>query len=1587
MGVESGAQTLHHLKHLTRADIAEIARGLYEERRTDEGFNMAQPTIDGDSNNVCYVVAMKSCSKSEKVAAFYNDWAQCGLAVIPVTDGDVRPTCKQASNLRIADREKERIQSFIIMAEANKKKREISSAYGSFTASELVQMNKDIKDMEKKSRTKLSRSENIMPADFAEALEDVIVNDICARTKNGSGGYIGSVLKASFQADAAIVQRFLSKESLMAFTNDSDIPIVAGDDFIAVKEYKMDGKMTLVSTCKTTLERVVNYLPDGSNAKLEEAVCPLFENVSSRKLRALIMVALGCDVYKPGVVGFGPKTLLSYMDKLRSEMKEQDRGDEEKFFGILLKLVGKKSKLGVEVIETFVEGIIYEPTNCTSCEAIGDDELIITEADYTYFDGAPPSTLPEYLCDMAHADTTVTAGTHVLQCKGAGQRCHLFLAKTGWSRCHSCNATVCSLCCGSLNDKSYCLLCFATESLVPSRDGGFMERIASMRKALADDFNHDGTNDLSVADVEEAYEIALSSVQNHKDLGQIVKYPLYRTSELKHPTKWKQIYQLQFCKGGTFVTEPSLRQHVPALLHLFASFVKYERKKYTEWVKDPAVYDALPSMIIKFAQNSRIDSGYRLLERCVRHGHDPRMKSLFDNSADIIQLEDGTLGMAINAKVPASMKKDIYDSAIALTADDILAVECSCKSGSKDDEKGKDDRDVVCVHNNPIAYKVTELLLEDLAEHILVELASCISSLMEMETWIPETERYVKGSVILLMEAAGEQIDDESKKMMSLTALLDRFLTGTEKNKAWGRRKAQSRPSEQGPIEKLSYDSPAKKAKMLQESNKKMRTQNQDRSDDADDDDVDLPSPPNITSTSSANYLQSVLLMDCAGIDASTFSPVGFKLLTLRSKTEMHSMGTSDLLALRAKLGSDWKDLDTAAKERSFRTSGSHLDNLSKAHSGSKRTADTDHTPLTNNPSTPAPMNTPPPKSKKQRRLGQGLPITQDWTNSPKPRKAKPPKPKPRNAKPPKAKPPKPKSPKPANHWSKIHSRCSRLGCNVTNVSHPNTHFHRIKAFPKELSKNASKKRFIEREGKIVLRQEILDRCHFKRGVKGGAYRICEEHEFEWAVRPRTFKWKGKNMTQLFNLYVPKGDGCNSHACMETKKVSCGMPIDRMIRKNLEELNKQIGNKAKPSVTTELPTNLHSDSPDAGQSSDEHSKVAAATADAAESRKLVQQMVELSSQEPTPLKINASVAQEAGLLCDERESPPVQTPNKTFFNSEVRITPRSNEKTTRIFVKSQPPILHPQLDGSNDAKVKRTTGFPNEAMMIAFIISVCGGDAKLVMERRTSLTWYEEWYFFFEFEWGRTLTRWQDAKAKYGPEPKYLRSIYRHKIALLRRAHLLWPKFASYEEDRQLRKPKWESKYGEKNGVKTRPVMWDMTGIKAYQFGAADLQRDTYSKYYAGNCMKGGIFCQLCSWMGVHDLWGGNVSDTDYHNNSGYLEEQEEYQKKDMVDDKVVPFTVILDKGYRARAANLRRGGQLTLQPVYAKSDQRFKGSETMLSASVASDRGGNERAVNVSKRGGVIKRGFKPSMDAKMFQDSWIGWGFQMNFMYNPVL
>jgi hypothetical protein len=67
---------------------------------------------------------------------------------------------------------------------------------------------------------------------------------------------------------------------------------------------------------------------------------------------------------------------------------------------------------------------------------------------------------------------------------------------------------------------------------------------------------------------------------------------------------------------------------------------------------------------------------------------------------------------------------------------------------------------------------------------------------------------------------------------------------------------------------------------------------------------------------------------------------------------------------------------------------------------------------------------------------------------------------------------------------------------------------------------------------------------------------------------------------------------------------------------------------------------------------------------------------------------------------------------------------------------------------------------------------------------------------------------------------------------------------------------------------------------------------------YGGNVAKGGVFVQLCGWLGTVALWtDGAVNDTDYFSNSGILDMQTQLVAASSEPNK--PFTNILDKGYR----------------------------------------------------------------------------------------
>lgn len=194
---------------------------------------------------------------------------------------------------------------------------------------------------------------------------------------------------------------------------------------------------------------------------------------------------------------------------------------------------------------------------------------------------------------------------------------------------------------------------------------------------------------------------------------------------------------------------------------------------------------------------------------------------------------------------------------------------------------------------------------------------------------------------------------------------------------------------------------------------------------------------------------------------------------------------------------------------------------------------------------------------------------------------------------------------------------------------------------------------------------------------------------------------------------------------------------------------------------------------------------------------------------------------------------PVKTPcGEKFFYAEP-ITPRnsSNKKgVKKNFAANDDPVVN--LGMSSD-EVRHRTGFRSESMLLALIFAICEGDVDLIRKRCTPLTWYEEWFFFAEWIYGRSMMKWWQATKLYGPDDESMRAVFRQKLALVKRARRRWGYFVSYDEDIKLRKEKWNIKYRERDGEKTRVVMWDMTGIETYRFGAADLQRNTASTMLA----------------------------------------------------------------------------------------------------------------------------------------------------------
>lgn len=269
-------------------------------------------------------------------------------------------------------------------------------------------------------------------------------------------------------------------------------------------------------------------------------------------------------------------------------------------------------------------------------------------------------------------------------------------------------------------------------------------------------------------------------------------------------------------------------------------------------------------------------------------------------------------------------------------------------------------------------------------------------------------------------------------------------------------------------------------------------------------------------------------------------------------------------------------------------------------------------------------------------------------------------------------------------------------------------------------------------------------------------------------------------------------------------------------------------------------------------------------------------------------------------------------------------------------------------------------------------------------KKESHLTWFEEWVLYFEWLYGHGSHRMESIARTFKTNTTTLRMILRSKVQLVKGAMDRWPKFVSLEEDRALMNKKWKVKY--KN---MRVVFWDNTNVSVPESSNPNINRHTYSHYYNGTVAKGAVFLQLCGWMGTFELFAGAISDTDYQKESRVFEATQQFANRDRKDTSeiVLPFTNIVDKGYRCGIAAWRTGNQLLLQPVFAKSDVKFNSLQVHHSADVAANRSGNERAVKMAKHSALIKRGLERHQDPTLIADAWLVWGFQTNFMFKSVM
>ena len=419
MGIQGQAALLFKSKEVRLDDIVYVIEQLHAERQRCQLTIRALPKVTVDSSLLAYKFLESSLHPSDGVSLICRVLANSNIDVSIISDPPTRHHLKRAHHQWVGKKEKARLQLMLSRMELSNTQSEEKE--------KVEQLTNVIRKLEK------AKGRCFLPPNFIDRLQ-LLVSEYVSKGRGEK-----TIQIAPFQADPSIANAALLGECEAILSGDSDFSMYVGpgapDNLgdIMLRDIKLHQKQSTITTCTVvTGQRMVATYIDGIltnrglvNVFPVEPKFPLFDNVRNPKTRALIGIALGCDVLPGGVPGVGASSLNNLLGTVDLEADGAPVDLATKLSAV------KKAQLkDAHALLCIANSLVYERTT--------------SELGYMF---ETPAILEKYNEAFASPVTQLVDGPTVLECKGCVGQCHSFLEAEGdTTTCSVCKATLCRFC-------------------------------------------------------------------------------------------------------------------------------------------------------------------------------------------------------------------------------------------------------------------------------------------------------------------------------------------------------------------------------------------------------------------------------------------------------------------------------------------------------------------------------------------------------------------------------------------------------------------------------------------------------------------------------------------------------------------------------------------------------------------------------------------------------------------------------------------------------------------------------------------------------------------------------------------------------------------------------------------------------------------------------------------------------------------------------------------------------------------------------------------------------------------------------------